>query len=189
LKSTRFPSTSTTSAVAHTSWPIGGAAKWRHPAAARRRRGGTAKPQLLTHRTLLGHKLQLNVRAPSLIIQITDIMWIFGAPGTIRTSDPQIRSLMLKKPTTGVPNRYQKSHMALARSPEPGDESRRNHIVSAIEDRNELCTDCVIRNGYSRHRCPTVSTLVRTAHPGARPFIGHSLDTDRDSLTSQGLRP
>ena len=31
--------------------------------------------------------------------------------------------------------------MALARSPKPGDESRSNHIVSAIEDRNELCTD------------------------------------------------
>jgi len=41
-------------------------------------------------RTLLGHKLQLNVRGPSLIIQITDIMRIFSAPGTIRTSDPQI---------------------------------------------------------------------------------------------------
>src|SRR6478672_1444505 len=78
-----------------------------------------------------------------------------------------------------APNRYQKSHMALARSPEPGDESRRNHIVSAIEDRNELCTDCVIRNGYSRYRCPTVSTLVRTHPPPYAPvywtFVGHRL--------------
>ena len=37
--------------------------------------------------------------------------------------------------------------MALARLPKAEDDSRRNHIVSAIEDRNEPCTDCVIRNG------------------------------------------
>ena len=58
--------------------------------------------------------------------------------------------------------------MALVRSPKPGDESRSNHIVSAIEDRNELCTDCIIRDGYSRY---TVSTPWRP-HPFARPFIG-----------------
>ena len=53
------------------------------------------------HRTLLGHKLQLHVRGQSLIEQIADIMGLFGAPGRIRTSGPQIRSLMPKKPTTG----------------------------------------------------------------------------------------
>src|SRR5262249_10887899 len=42
---------------------------------------------------------------------------------------------------------YQEPHMALARLPKAEDDSRRNHIVSAIEDRNEPCTDCVIRNG------------------------------------------
>ena len=53
--------------------------------------------------------------------------------------------------------------MDLARSPKPGNESRRNHIVSAIEDRNELCTDCVIRNGYSRQ--PMSNCIHSHAHP------------------------
>ena len=30
-----------------------------------------------------------------MIEQIADIMWLFGAPGEIRTPDPQIRSLVL----------------------------------------------------------------------------------------------
>ena len=35
---------------------------------------------------------------------------------------------------------------------------------------------------HSRYRCPTVSTSCAPAHPRARPFIGHSLDTDREVL-------
>ena len=73
---------------------------------------------------------------------------------------------------------YQEPHMALARLPKAGDDSRRNHIVSAIEDRNEPCTDCVIRNGDPDVQlCPL---SCAPAHPRARPFIGHSLDTDRE---------
>jgi len=49
-------------------------------------------------------------------------------------------------------------------------------IVSAIDCRNELCTDCVIRNGDRRYRCPTVSTLVRTRPLSCTPvywtFVG-----------------
>ena len=72
--------------------------------------------------------------------------------------------------------------MALARLPKAGDDSRRNHIVSAIEDRNEPCADCVIRNGDPDVQlCPL---SCASAHPRARPLIGHSLDTDRASCTN-----
>ena len=47
------------------------------------------------HRTLLGHKLQLNILGQRLIEQIADIIELFGAPEEIRTPDPQIRSLTL----------------------------------------------------------------------------------------------
>ena len=69
--------------------------------------------------------------------------------------------------------------MALARSPKPGDESRSNHIVSAIEDRNELCTDCVFAMGIADTDVQLCPLSYAPAHPRARPFIGHSLDTDR----------
>ena len=72
--------------------------------------------------------------------------------------------------------------MALARLPKAGDDSRRNHIVSAVEDRNEPCADCVIRNGDPDVQlCPL---SCASAHPGARPLIGHLLDTDRASCTN-----
>src|SRR6516165_11008982 len=72
--------------------------------------------------------------------------------------------------------------MALARLPKAGDDSRRNHIVSAVEDRNEPCADCVIRNGDPDVQlCPL---SCASAHPRARPLIGHSLDTDRASCTN-----
>ena len=51
---------------------------------------------------------------------------------------------MLKKPTTGRRRIDIRNRTWLSQSRKPGDESRRNHIVSAIEDRNELCTNCVI---------------------------------------------
>jgi hypothetical protein len=65
-----------------------------------------------------------------------------------------------------------------ARSLKPGDGSRRNHIARVCDRRsNELFTDCVIRNRYSRHRCPIVSTLMRTRPPLCTSvywtFVGH----------------
>ena len=52
--------------------------------------------------------------------------------------------------------------MALARSPNPGDESRSSHIVSAIEDRNELCTAVSFAMGIA-------DTDVHCVHSHAHP--------------------
>ena len=46
-----------------------------------------------------------------------------GAPGTIRTSDPQIRSLMPKKPTRDGAESISGNAYSSRRSPKPGDES------------------------------------------------------------------
>ena len=70
--------------------------------------------------------------------------------------------------------------MALARSPKPGDESRRNHIVSAIEDRNKLCTAVSFAMGIGDTDDQLYPLSCAPAHPRARPFIGHSLDNDRE---------
>ena len=107
-------------------------------------------------------------------------MGLFGAPGRIRTSGPQIRSLMLKKPTTGRRRMISGTAYGSRTVAQTRGRESTNHIVSAIEDRNELCTDCVIRNGYSRYRCPTVSTLVRTRPPSCTPVYWTFVDPERE---------
>ena len=80
------------------------------------------------YRTWLGHKFAALTLRQSLIDQIAETVGLFGAPGTIRTSDPQIRSLMPKKPTTGR-RRIETGNHTWSRmvTQIPG----RNHIVSA----------------------------------------------------------
>ena len=66
---------------------------------------------------------------------------LLARPEDFRTPYPQIRSLTLKKPTTGRRRIDLRTDMALARSPRDRTHAHRPHrIVSAIDDRNaRLC--------------------------------------------------
>jgi len=56
-------------------------------------------------------------------------------------------------------------------------------ITSCLRSKIETNFVLIIRNGYSRYRCPTLVLSCAPPHPGARPFIGHSLDSDREVYT------